>query len=91
MRHGHSRRSRRVMTKDITDRLLESMRPTRHLLTRTQADVPIGGPEYRQIDRVVQEIDDLAKVLIGDGTHFNLEGNSARGSVMDDQGDRSPA
>jgi len=87
MRHGHSRQSRRVMTKDIADRVLESLRPTRHLLTRTLADVPIGGPEYRQIDRVVQEIDDLAKVLIGDGTHFHREGNSARGSVIDDYGD----
>ena len=87
MRHGHSRRTQRVMTKDIADRVLESLRPTRHLLTRTLADVPIGGPEYRQIDRVVQEIDGLAKVLIGDGTHFYREGNSARGSVIDDHGD----
>jgi hypothetical protein len=87
MRHGHSRRSRRVMTKDITDRVLESLRATRHLLTRTLADVPIGGPEYRQIDRVVKEIDDLAKVLIGDGSHFYREGSCARGSVMDDHGD----
>ncbi len=90
MRHGHSRRSRRIMTKDIADRLLEALRPTRHLLTRTLADVPIGGPEYRQIDRVVQEIDGLAKVLIGDGTHFHRKGNSARGSVMGDHGDPSP-
>ncbi len=90
MRHGHSRRFQRVMTKYIADRLLGSLRPTRHLLTRTLADVPIGGPEYRQIDRVVQEIDELAKVLIGDGTHFHREGNSARGSIMDDHGDRSP-
>ena len=37
--------------------LLESLRPTRHLLTRTLADIPIGAPEYRQTDRVVQEID----------------------------------
>src|SRR5215207_4929917 len=66
MRHGHSRRSRRVMSRDIADRLLESLRPTRHLLTRTLPNIPIGGPEYRQIDRVVQEIDGLAKVLIGD-------------------------
>ena len=87
MRHGHSRRSRRLMTQEIADRLLESLRPTRHLLTRTLADVPIGGPEYRQIDRVVQEIDDLAKVLIGEGTHFYRKGNSARGSVMSDHGD----
>lgn len=78
MRHGHSRRSRRVMTKDIADRLLESLRPTRHLLTRTLADVPIGGPEYRQIDRVVQEIDGLARILIGDETHYYREDSRAR-------------
>jgi hypothetical protein len=47
------------VTKDIADRLLESLRPTRHLLTRTLADIPLGGPEYR-------EIDGLAKILIGD-------------------------
>ena len=76
MRHGHSRRSRRVMTKGIADRLLESLRPTRHLLTRTLADIPIGGQEYRQIDRVVQEIDRLAGILIGDGTHFHQKGHS---------------
>ena len=87
MRHGHSRRFQRIMTKDIADKLLESLRPTRHLLTRTLADVPIGGPEYRQIDRVVQAIDDLAKVLIGDGTHFHREGGSARASVIDDHRD----
>jgi hypothetical protein len=76
MRHGHSRRSRRAMTQDIADRLLESLRPTRHLLTRTLADIPIGGPEYRQIDRVVQEIDGLAKVLIGDVTRYHPKGLS---------------
>lgn len=68
MRHGQSRRSRHAMTHEIADRLLESLRPTRHLLARTMADIPIGGPEYRQVDRVVQEIDRLAKILIGDGT-----------------------
>ena len=78
MRHGHSRRSRRVMTKDIADRLLESLRPTRHLLTRTLADIPIGGPEYRQVDRVVQEIDGLAKFLVGDATHYYREDRSAQ-------------
>jgi hypothetical protein len=75
------------MTREIADRLLESLRPTRHLLTRTLADIPIGGPEYHQIDRVVQEIDGLAKVLIGDRTHFYREGGSARGSVLDNHGD----
>jgi hypothetical protein len=49
------------MTQEVADRLLESLRPTRHLLTRTLADIPIGDPEYRQIDRVVQEIDGLAR------------------------------
>ena len=70
MRHGHSRRSRRLMTREVADRLLESLRPTRHLLTRTLADIPIGSPEYRQVDRVVQEIDGLAKILIDDATHY---------------------
>ena len=71
MRHGHSRRSRRAMTREIADRLLETLRPTRQFLTRTLADIPIGSPEYRQIDRVVHEIDGLAEVLIGDLTHFH--------------------
>ncbi|WP_201862191.1 hypothetical protein [Microvirga soli] len=59
-----------MMTPEIADRLLESLRPTRHLLTRSLADISIGCPEYRQIDRMVQEIDGLAKLLIGDETHF---------------------
>jgi hypothetical protein len=61
------------MTREIAERLLEALRPTRHLLTRMLADIPIGGPEYRQVDRVVQEIDGLAKILIGDGTHYYQE------------------
>jgi len=64
------------MTWEDADRLLESMRPTRHLLTRTLADIPIGGPEYRQIDRVVHEIDGLAEILIGDGTHYHQKSHS---------------
>jgi hypothetical protein len=66
------------MTREIANRLLESLRPTRHLLTRTLGDIPIGGPEYRQVDRVVQEIDELAKILIGDGNHCYREDHSAR-------------
>jgi len=76
MRHGHSTKSGRLMTREISDRLLESLRPTRHLLTRTLADIPIGGQEYRQIDRVVQEIDGLAEILIGDGTHYHQKVHS---------------
>jgi hypothetical protein len=87
MRHGHSRRSRRAMTREIADRLLESLRPTRHLLTRTLADIPIGAPEYRQVDRVVQEIDGLAKILIGDGTHYYREDHFARAFDADHRGE----
>jgi len=64
------------MTQEISGKLLESLRPIRHLLTRTLADIPIGGSEYRQIDRVVQEIDSLAEILIGDGTHYHQKGHS---------------
>lgn len=87
MRHGRSTRSRRIMTREIADRLLESLRPSRHLLTRTLADIPIGGPEYRQVDRVVQEIDGLAKVLVGDGTHYYRKDNSARAFDTDRRGE----
>jgi hypothetical protein len=65
------------MTPEIAERLLESLRPTRHLLTRTLAEIPIGGPEYRQVDRVVQEIDGLARILIGDETHYYQKSHSA--------------
>jgi hypothetical protein len=47
------------------------------------ADIPIDGPEYRQVDRVVQAIDGLAKILIGDGTHDSREVHSARVSDTD--------
>jgi hypothetical protein len=66
------------MTPEIAERLLESLRPTRQLLTRTLAEVPIGGPEYRQVDRVVQEIDGLARILIEDETHYFREDSRAR-------------
>lgn len=78
MRHSHSRKSQRLATGEIADHLLESLRPTRHLLTRTLAEIPIDGPEYRQIDRVVQEIDGLAKILIGEATPCYREGQPAR-------------
>ena len=55
---------------------LEPLRTTRHLLTRTLADIPIGGPQYRQIDRAVLEIDGLAKVLIGDVTRYHQKAHS---------------
>ena len=77
MRHGHLRRSRRMMSPEIADRLLESLRPTRHLLTRSLADMPIGCPEYRQVDRVVQEIDGLAGILTRDATYHYRDGHSA--------------
>ncbi len=77
MQHGHSTRSSRIMNREVADRLLESLRPTRHLLTRSLAEIPIGDPEYHQIDRVVREIDGLAEILIGDGTHFYQKEHAA--------------
>jgi hypothetical protein len=77
MQHGHSTRSHRIMNREVADRLLESLRPTRHLLTRSVAEIPIGDPEYHQIDRVVREIDELAEILNGDGTHFYQKEHSA--------------
>ncbi len=77
MQHGHSTRSQRILNQEVVDRLLETLRPTRHLLTRSLAEIPIGGPEYRQIDRVVREIDGLAEILISDGTHFYQKEHSA--------------
>jgi hypothetical protein len=80
MQHGHSTKSHRIMNQEVADRLLETLRPTRHLLTRSLAEIPIGGPEYRQIDRVVREIDGLAEILISDGTHFYQKEHSAPGN-----------
>ena len=77
MQHDHSTKSHRITNQEVADRLLETLRPTRHLLTRSLAEIPIGGPEYRQIDRVVREIDGLAEILIGDGTHFHQKEHSA--------------
>ncbi|WP_245435716.1 hypothetical protein [Microvirga calopogonii] len=50
--------------------MLEALHPTRHLLTRSLGDIPIGCPEYQQVDRVVQEIDGLAGILTGDAAYF---------------------
>ena len=65
------------MTREIADRLLESLWPIGHLPTRASADIPIGGPNYRQIDCVVQEIDGLAEILIGDATHYHQKSHQA--------------
>jgi hypothetical protein len=46
MQHGRSRRSRSMMTGDIVGKLLETLRATRHLLTRALAHIPIGYAEY---------------------------------------------
>lgn len=66
-----------MMSPEIAGRLLKILRPTRHLLTRSLADMPIGCPEYRQVDRVVQEIDGLAGILTGDATYYYRDGHSA--------------
>jgi hypothetical protein len=71
------------MIREIADSLLESLRSTRHLLMRTLADIPIGGPEHRQVDRVVQEIDGLAKIVSGDRTHYYQKDHSARAPDAD--------
>jgi hypothetical protein len=65
------------MTLEIAGRLLEALRPTRHLLTRSLAGIPISSPEYHLVVRVVQEIDGLAAILTGDATHFYREDRSA--------------
>jgi hypothetical protein len=77
MRHSHLRRSHRTVNREVADRLLESLRPARHLLTRSLAEIPIGNPEYHQIDRIVREIDGLAEILIADGTHSSQKEHSA--------------
>jgi hypothetical protein len=64
------------MTREVADRLLKSLRPTRHLLTRTLANIPIGGPEYHQIDLVVQEIHGLAEIRIDDVTRYQHKSHS---------------
>jgi hypothetical protein len=77
MQHGHSTKSQRIVNREVADRLLETLRPTRHFLTRSLAEIPIGGPEYRQSDRVVRDIDGLAEILIGDGTHVYQKQHAA--------------
>jgi hypothetical protein len=73
------------MNREVAHRLLESLRPTRHLLTRSLAEIPTGGPEYCQIDRVVREIDGLAEILIANGTHSNQEEHSVRTAEPDNR------
>jgi hypothetical protein len=48
---------------EIADRPLKSLGPTRGSLTRSLAEIPIGGLECRRIDHVVQELDRSAAVL----------------------------
>ena len=69
MQDGYSGRSHQIVNREVAEGLLESLRPTRRLLTRSLAEIPIGGPEYCQIDRVVREIDELAEILISDTIH----------------------
>jgi hypothetical protein len=77
MQYGYSGRSHRIVNREVAEGLLESLRPTRRLLTRSLAEIPIGGPEYCQIDRVVREIDELAEILISDTIHFGQKQSSA--------------
>jgi len=77
MQYRYSGRSHRIVNRAVAEGLLESLRPTRRLLTRSLAAIPIGGPEYCQIDRVVREIDELAEILISDTTHFGQKHSSA--------------
>ncbi|MBM6595576.1 hypothetical protein [Microvirga pudoricolor] len=61
------------MNKLVADKVLDALGPARFTLTRSLAEIPIGGDEYRAIDHLVQEIDALAEVLTGDRTHFHLK------------------
>ncbi|MFC4173001.1 hypothetical protein ACFOYU_13170 [Microvirga sp. GCM10011540] len=47
--------------------------------TRTQAEIPIHGEEYRAINRVVDKIDGLAEVLTGSREHFHLKSPTVSG------------
>jgi hypothetical protein len=55
----------------------EGSLPNRTTATRPLWPMPIGCPEYRQVDRVVQEIDGLAGILTGDATYYYRDSHSA--------------
>jgi hypothetical protein len=75
------------MNREAADGLLESLRPTRHLLVRVQAGIPIGGPEYHQIDRLVREIDELAEILISDVASYVRDGRHRHGPDVERGGE----
>jgi hypothetical protein len=77
MRHGHSRRSQRTMNQMTATKLLDAVGDCRRTISRTMAEIPINGPEYKAIDRVIAEIDGLAEVLTGDRSHFHLKAPAA--------------
>ena len=54
----------------IAEKLLQAVGDGCRIISRTLAEFPTNGPEYKAIDGIVAEIDGLAEVLTGDRTHF---------------------
>jgi len=42
----------------------------------TRARIPLGSPDYHIAQAIIDRIDDMAELVVGDRTHFHLKMHS---------------
>ena len=67
---------RRYFGPNDADALLEAIGACRRACIAASTVAPIGGPIYRAANRLMEEIDLVAEVLIGNRRHFWLKAHS---------------
>ena len=64
---------RRILSHQRIADALKAAGECRAACIRILTDAPIDGPAYKATQDVMQAIDGLAEVLVGDRTHFHLK------------------
>ena len=65
-------RHKRYFGPNDSKALLKAIGACREACLSAKRNAPIGGPEYRAVSRLMDEIDLVAEVLTGHRNHFHL-------------------
>jgi hypothetical protein len=65
-------RHRRHFSENDSAAFLAALGECRRACLAAHTNAPIGGPVYRAVSRLMQEIDLMAETLTGDRSHFHL-------------------
>ncbi|TDG28019.1 hypothetical protein [Paracraurococcus ruber] len=67
------RRRSSLLSAQLVAEVMEAAGECRRACIRIRTEAPINGPAYEAAGRVMEAIDGLAEVLVGDRTHFHLK------------------